>query len=140
MVLFWIGFGIVFLIVELITATFYGFSLAIAAFIVAIYAAIMNSSNVDIIQGAIFAGTALVTCYFFPKFFVSSVESSEEKPQGLDMYIGERRRVRQVDEDFKIKLDGVEYLVVCDDDLEDKDLVEIVDRRGSIFIVEMVQN
>ena len=56
------------------------------------------------------------------------------------MYIGERRRVRQVDEDFKIKLDGVEYLVVCDDDLEDKDLVEIVDRRGSIFIVEMVQN
>ena len=69
MVLFWIGFGIVFLIVELITATFYGFSLAIAAFIVAIYAAIMNSSNVDIIQGAIFAGTALVTCYFFPKFF-----------------------------------------------------------------------
>lgn len=140
MVLFWIGFGIVFLIVELITATFYGFSLAIAAFIVAIYAAIMNSSNVDIIQGAIFAGTAIATCYFFPKFFASSVESSEEKPQGLDMYIGERRRVRQVDEDFKIKLDGVEYLVVCDDDLEDKDLVEIVDRRGSIFIVEMVQN
>ncbi|MBB1554277.1 NfeD family protein [Candidatus Gracilibacteria bacterium] len=140
MVLFWIGFGIVFLIVELITATFYGFSLAIAAFVVAIYVAVTGASNVDIVQGAIFAITALVTCYFFPKFFASSPESSDEKPQGLDMYIGERRRVRQVDEDFKVKLDGVEYLVVCDDDLEDKDLVEIVDRRGSIFIVEMVQN
>jgi len=37
LLLFWIGAGIVFLIIEMITAAFYGLSLAIASFIVACY-------------------------------------------------------------------------------------------------------
>lgn len=54
------------------------------------------------------------------------------------MYIGESRRVHLIGEDFKIKLDGVDYILVSDDELEDNDLVEIVDRRGSVFIGEKI--
>lgn len=135
MTLFWIGFGIIFLIIELVTATFYGLALALAAFGVAIYTAFVPVVEVDITQGVIFVIIAIIASYLFPKFFRAAV-GDNDRPQGLDMYIGETRRVRLVGEDFKVKLDGVEYLVISDDDLEDKDLVEIVDRRGSVFIAE----
>lgn len=54
------------------------------------------------------------------------------------MYFGESRRVHLVDEDFKIKLDGVDYIIVSDDELRDRDLVQIIDRRGSVFIGEKI--
>lgn len=37
LLLFWIGTGIIFLIIEMLTATFYGLSVAIAAFVLAVY-------------------------------------------------------------------------------------------------------
>lgn len=135
MTLFWIGFGIIFLIVELVTATFYGLALALAAFSVAIYTAFVPVVEADITQGVIFVIIAIIASYLFPKFFRAAV-GDNDRPQGLDMYIGETRRVRLIGEDFKVKLDGVEYLIISNDDLEDKDLVEIVDRRGSVFIAE----
>lgn len=135
MTLFWIGFWIIFLIVELLTATFYGFSLAVGAFSVAIYTAFVSAEQIDVIQGVIFAIISLIVAYMCSKIFRATIEKPS-RLQGLDMYIGESRRVRVVGEDFKIKLDGVDYLVISDDELVDKDLVEIVDRRGSVFIAE----
>lgn len=137
--LFWIGAGIVFLILELITAAFYGFALAVAAFMVAIYVFFANPTAFDGIQGLIFVIFAIIFSYFFPKWLTPKGSDHEHK-QGLDMYIGETRRVRSVGEDFKVKLDGVDYITVSDDDLEDKMLVEIIDRKGSVFIVEKVTN
>lgn len=134
--LFWIGAGIVFLILEIMTATFYGLSLAIAAFSVAVYATIVAPGAFDVVQGLIFVVVALIASYFLPKWLTP--KEVTEKPQGLDMYLSERHRVRAVDEDFKVKLDGVQYLVISDDDLEDKDLVELVERKGSVFVVEKV--
>ena len=50
LLLLWIGAGIVFLILELITSAFYGFSLAISAFAVAVYVFVTKSTNIDIVQ------------------------------------------------------------------------------------------
>lgn len=85
----------------------------------------------------IFVIFAIIFSYFLPKWLTPR-DSDYENKQGLDIYVGETRRVRSVGEDFKIKLDGVEYIAVSDDDLEDKNLVDIVDRKGSVFIVEKV--
>ncbi len=83
------------MIIELITATFYGFALALAAFAVAIYTAFVPTAQVDIIQGSIFVVVAIIASYLFPKFFRAAT-GDQEKPQGLDIYIGESRRVRAV--------------------------------------------
>lgn len=135
--LFWIGAGIIFLIVELMTSAFYGFSLAISAFAVAVYVLFAHPVAFDAMQGVIFVVMAIVCSYFLPKW-LSPRNKEEDKPQGLDIYIGETHRVKAYGEDFKITLDGVPYIVVSDDELETKDLVELVDRRGSVFIGEKV--
>ncbi len=47
---FWLGAGIIFLIVEMITATFYGLSLALAAFAVAGYVYLTHDIALSLIQ------------------------------------------------------------------------------------------
>lgn len=136
LLLFWIGAGIIFLILELITATFYGFALALSAFVVAAYVFAVNPQGLDAMQGMIFVVCAMISSYVFPKILTPKTDT--DKPQGLDIYIGETRRIRLVGEDFKVKLDGVEYMIISDDDIDDKDLVKIVDRRGSVFIAEKI--
>lgn len=136
LLLFWIGAGIIFLILELITATFYGFALALSAFAVASYVFVMNPQGLDAMQGMIFVVCAMISSYIFPKILTPKTDA--DKPQGLDIYIGETRRIRLVGEDFKVKLDGVEYMIISDDEIDDKDLVKIVDRRGSVFIAEKI--
>lgn len=137
LLLFWIGTGIIFLILELITSTFYGFALAIASFIVAMYVFFLGADVFDGIQWLIFAIIAVICSYFFPKWLTPK-DPINDKPQGLDIYIGQTHKIRQFWEDFKILLDWVQYLIISDDELENKDLVEIVDRRGSLFVVKKV--
>lgn len=132
--LFWIGIGIAFLIVELITATFYGFSLAIASFCVAIYAYIFGVQNIDSIQALIFLVISVICSIFLPKILTNSIK--ENPVQGLDIYIGTKHRIKQSGEDFIVMLDGVRYLVVSDEELENRDFVKITQRKGSIFVVE----
>lgn len=136
--LFWIGAGIVFLIIELVTSAFYGFSLAIAAFVVAAYVFFTHPTAFDAIQWIIFVVIAMLCSYFLPKW-LSPKNELLDKPQGLDMYIGEHHRVKKVWEDFKVYLDGVQYFLVSDDEIQNNDLVEIVDRRGSVFIGEKIK-
>ncbi len=47
---FWIGAIILFLIIEMLTATFYGLSLAIASSTVALYVWLTHETSLDIIQ------------------------------------------------------------------------------------------
>jgi len=133
--LFWIGAGIIFLIVEMISATFYGLSLAIAAFGVGIVTMLMGSTGWDVVQGVVFVVLSLVTSYFLPKWLTPR---SESKPQGMDLYIGETRRLKAVGEDWKVSLDGVDYIVIVDEDAEEGDRVEIFDRKGSVFYAKKV--
>lgn len=125
--LFWIGVGIIFLIVEIITSVFYGLSLAIAAFCVAAFVWANSLHELTIFQGAIFVLVALLMSYLLPKILMKNIKDTH--PQGLDMYIGNSYRIREFDEDFKIKLDGVYYVAISDDDLFEGDFVTVVDRR-----------
>lgn len=135
--LFCIGAGIIFLIIEMITAAFYGLSLALSAFVVAVYVFLHPTADFDVIHGIIFVIAAAIFSYFFPKMFS---EKSKEYAQGLDIYLGERHRVRAFGEDFKIPLDGVYYVVISDDELLENDLVELINRRGSVFIAEKIKH
>ena len=84
LLLFWIGTGIIFLIVEMITAAFYGLSIAIAAFILAIYVWFTGEIALTVFQGAVFAITSFLTAYTLPKFLISELP---DVPQGIDRYI-----------------------------------------------------
>lgn len=79
LLLFWIGAGIIFLILELITATFYGFALAISAFAVAGYVFVVNPQGLDAMQGVIFVIIAIICSYISPKILTPKTDS--DKPQ-----------------------------------------------------------
>jgi len=51
----WLSVGVGFLILEVLTATFYGLSLSLAAFSVAIYVGITGETSVSLIQAILFA-------------------------------------------------------------------------------------
>ena len=53
------------------------------------------------------------------------------------MYIGEVRKVKKVWEDFKVMLDGVNYIVDIDG-VKIGDTVKLTSRKGSIFHGEIV--
>lgn len=132
LLLFWIGTGIIFLIVEMITATFYGLSVAIAAFILAVYVWLTGETSIDLLQGTSFAIVTFIAAYFLPKLLVSG---APDTPQGIDRYIGEKRKAKKVGDDLKIVLDGVDYLVLGDD-IEAGDMVEVVSAKGGSLHVK----
>jgi membrane protein implicated in regulation of membrane protease activity len=78
LLLYWIGVGILFLIVEMATTAFYGLALALSSFIVAVYVWFTGEVQVSIIQGLIFAVISTLGAYFFPKMLDESIE---EVPQ-----------------------------------------------------------
>lgn len=64
-----------------------------------------------IAQGVVFALVTLLASYYLPRILTSQVS---EHAQGLDIYLGETRKVKKVGEDYKIVLDGVDYLIDID--------------------------
>jgi membrane protein implicated in regulation of membrane protease activity len=127
--LFWIAVGIAFLIIEMITVTFYGLSIALAAFVTGLFVWYTGVDTVTIAQAGVFALVSFFASYYLPRILTSK---TEEHPQGLDIYIGETRSVRKVGEDYKVSLDGVLYIVDIED-LKSGDKVELTSRRGSVF-------
>jgi membrane protein implicated in regulation of membrane protease activity len=81
---FWIGAVLFFVILELLTATFYGLSLALSAAVTAVYVYITGESALTVIQGIIFAFSSAAFAYFLPRIFMSD---SVNMPQGSDQYI-----------------------------------------------------
>ncbi|NRH20763.1 hypothetical protein HOO68_01820 [Candidatus Gracilibacteria bacterium] len=129
LLIFWIAVGIGFLIIEMITVTFYGLAISLAGFITALYVYYFGGEDVTIIQGLIFAVVSFLASFFLPRYLSSQVE---EKAQGLDSYLGETRKVKKVGEDFKVVLDGVDYFIDIDG-VKVGDKVELTSRKGSIF-------
>jgi membrane protein implicated in regulation of membrane protease activity len=104
---FWVATALVFLIVEFVTATFYGLALSLAAAIVATYVFLSGDTAFTIVQGIVFAVASLVFAYALPKLLNSS---EPDMPQGMDRYIWEVRTVKKIWGEYKISLDGVEYV------------------------------
>ncbi len=131
---FWIAAGVIFLIIEMLTSTFYGLALAIASFLVGIFVFFTHDTTVSLVQWIIFALTSFLVSYFLPRMLTPE---HTEKAQWLDMYIGEIRKVKKVGEDFKVMLDGVNYIVDIDG-VKVGDTVKLTSRKGSLFHGEIV--
>lgn len=125
LLIFWIVVGIGFLIIEMITVTFYGLAISLAGFVTALYVYLTGATEPSIVQGIIFAVTSFVASIFFPRFLMDQVA---DKAQGLDAYFGETRKVKKVGEDYKVVLDGIDYFVDIDG-LNAGDKVELTGRK-----------
>lgn len=134
-IFFWIAAALIFLIIEMMTATFYGLSLAMAAGIVATWVFFAAESGFTIAQGVVFVIASIVFAFWLPKLLVSK---QEDKPQGADIYIGEKRSVKKQAGSLKISLDGVDYNIESDDDVTAGDKVEVVGHKGTAMKVKKV--
>lgn len=134
----WACIGIVFLILEFFTATTYGLDLAIGAFVTAIFAKLVWAENVDIIQILIFGIVSIVLAIVFPKIFKSK---SNPIKIGAKAYIGKKAELFKNDDAWKIKFDGVEYLVSASDKrwFRNGKQVQVVSTEWSVLIVQKVQ-
>jgi membrane protein implicated in regulation of membrane protease activity len=135
---FWGGCALVFLIVEMLTATFYGLSLSIASGIVALYVWYMGDTDLDIIQWILFASITFLASFTLPRLLIPG-DSSPVVSQGLDAYIWLKRKVKLQGESFKITLDGVDYPIENEDNLQVWDQVEIISAHSIAFFVKKVQ-
>lgn len=134
LLIFWISVGIGFLIIEMITVTFYGLAISTAAFITGLYVWYTGIQEVTILQWVIFAVVSFLSSYFFPKILMPA---AVEKAQWLDIYIGQTRKVKQVWEDFKVNFDGVDYLIDIEG-VKSGTKVRLTSRKWSLFYGEIV--
>lgn len=133
--LFWIGLAVGFVILEILTATFYGLSLALASCIVALHIYFAGDTVFQVLHAVIFVISSAVFAYLLPKYLVSH---TPDTPQGMDQYIGLARSVKKTGWDLKISLDGVDYLIDSDDEINAGDKVKIIWHHGVSMKVEKV--
>lgn len=138
MITFWSVVWVAFIIIELLTYTFYWFALSIWAFTVAVYEYFAQDSGLNIAQVLIFAIVSSIIAYTFAKIF--SAKKNQDVIQWLDIYIWQIHKIDLVHKDLKITLDWVQYIISSDDELQEWDNVKIIGRKGSLFIVEKVKN
>ena len=131
----WLAITAIFLIVELITSTFYGLSISFAAGVTAIYVLVSHEASLTVTQWIIFVIASSIFAYILPKMLISS---SPDQPQWLSEYIGMTRVVKTVGTELKIVLDGVDYPIEADDDVKPSDKVKIVWHKGISLIVKKV--
>jgi len=108
--------GVFFLLIEMLTATFYGLSVGVACFVLALYVYITGDVTMTVIQGLILVTVSAVFAYFLPKWLTPHTKTLKS---GLDAHIGQSFRLERVSSDWKAKIDGVDYLI--DDDSETSD-------------------
>lgn len=133
--LFWVALVIGFIIIELLTSTFYGLSLSLASGLVALYIYISHDTDFQILHALIFVIASAIFAYFLPKFLISS---KPDVPQGMERYIGEKRTIKKTWWDFKISLDGVGYLIDSDDEVSSWDRVEIIGHKWASMRVKKI--
>ncbi len=135
----YIAAGVLFLLVEMMTATLYGLSVSIACFVLAFYVYITGDVTMTIIQWLFLAGISASFSVFLPKLLKSNTENLKS---GLDAHIWELFRLERVGSDWKVKIDGVDYLI--DDDSETPEFeagkkVRLESHKSGILIVSVVK-
>ena len=94
LLIFWLSTGVFFFIIEMFTATLYGLSISIAAFIVALYVWFTGEVNLSVIQAIIFAVVSAVLSYFLPKWIqVGTQAARSDNP--IDTEIGKLFSLKQ---------------------------------------------
>ncbi|MDD5376858.1 MAG: NfeD family protein [Candidatus Gracilibacteria bacterium] len=108
--------GVFFLLIEMLTATFYGLSVSVACFVLAMYVYMTGDASMTVTQGILLAVISALFAYFLPKWLRPNTPNLKS---GLDAHIGQSFRLERVGTDWKVKIDGVDYLI--DDDSETPD-------------------
>lgn len=104
----WLAVAVLALIVEMFSGTLYGLSFSLSAFLIAAYVSVTGETQLSLAQALIFAVSGAVFCFVFPKWFN---KTRTEFKQGLDTAVGKTYALKKVGEDFKVSIDGVDYLV-----------------------------
>jgi len=100
--------GVFFLLIEMLTATFYGLSISITCFILALYVYITGDVTITIVQGVILVIISALFAYFLPKWLQPNTPGFKS---GLDAHIGKIFHLERIGTDWKVKIDGVDYLI-----------------------------
>ncbi|NCP77074.1 hypothetical protein GW819_02495 [Candidatus Gracilibacteria bacterium] len=108
--------GVFFLLIEMLTATFYGLSIGVACFVLALYVYITGDITMTIVQGIILVMVSAVFAYFLPKYLKPNTPDFK---LGIDAHIGQKFHLERVGTDWKVKIDGVDYLVEEDSETPD---------------------
>ncbi len=131
--------GVFFLLIEMLTATFYGLSVSVACFILAIYVYTTGEVSMTVIQGVLLAVISAVFAYFLPKWLTPNTRVLKS---GLDAHIGHSFRLERIGSDWKVKIDGVDYLIDSDSETPDFEAgkkVVIEGHNGGILKVSIVK-
>lgn len=137
----WIIAGIAFILVEFFTFAFYGASLALAAFVTAIYAFSMDERLTTINQTLVFVAMSTLLCIVLPRMVRRFIPDTVKI--GADRYIGTKATLMRHGTEYKIRLDGVEYLVDSDSlpvDTPAGQEVRIVSHQSGTFRVEVIHS
>lgn len=134
----WFWVWIIFLIVEILTVTFYWLSLALASFIVASIVYLNWDNNFTIFQSIVFVITSIIFALIFTKFLRPKKVA---QVFGLDNYIWTYHKLEKIWNDWKLKIDWVDYLI--DDDCINDTFsvwkkIKIISHKSWSFVVEIV--
>lgn len=68
----------------MLTATFYGLSISLSCFLLAIYVYVTGDSDITVMQGFIFALSSGIFAYFLPKWLTPNTKALQS---GLDAHL-----------------------------------------------------
>lgn len=134
----WLAFAVLAFIVEMFSGTLYGLSFSLSALVVAAYVAVTGETGITLAQALIFAAAGTPLCFLFPKIFRTKTEFK----QGLDAHVGKKFSLKKVGDDFKVSIDGVDYLVDPDcvtSAFENKKKVVLVSHEDGALVVEIAE-
>lgn len=91
------------------------------------------------LQVGIFGVVTLLSLIFLRKVAKKTLFRNNKEKTNLDAIVGKKLKiVSQLDDVFYAKLNGVEYRVVCDEDVKVGDKVEVVKLEGNKLIAKKV--
>lgn len=135
----WLAVAVLALIIEMFSGTLYGLSFSLSGFLLAIYVAVTQDTQLTLTQALIFAVTGAAFCFVFPKLFNRAGAGFK---QGLDAVVGKTFPLKKVGDDFKVTVEGVDYLVNPDcvtEGFAPKAKVRVESHTSGVITVSLVK-
>ncbi len=135
----YIAAGVLFLLIEMMTATLYWLSVSIACFVLALYVYVTGDTTMTVIQWLFLAGISASFSVALPKWLKPNTENLKS---GLDAHIGKTFHLERIGSDWKVKIDGVDYLIEDDSETPEFEAgkkVRLESHKSGILNVSVVK-
>lgn len=135
----YIAAGVLFLLIEMMTATLYWLSVSIACFVLALYVYVTGDTTMTVIQWLFLAGISASFSGALPKWLKPNTENLKS---GLDAHIGKTFHLERIGSDWKVKIDGVDYLIEDDSETPEFEAgkkVRLESHKSGILNVSVVK-